>query len=155
MKGQSLERAAFELGARELKTTGLRMTLQRSEVLSAIEAIGADHFSVHEVIKQLVAQDAQVGLTTVYRILSKLQESGFLSRHVYKKKATFSLNQEHSRDRMVCLGCHRADRIEAQAVRALKRDAAAAHGYELSELRLTLHGYCSVCSAIRQRLKDD
>lgn len=140
-----------ELDNQDLKRTGLKATLPRRLVLEIIRSSSERHLSAEDVYRRLLAHGHDVGLATVYRVLSQLESAGLLSRNVFEAgKALFEINEGGDHDHLICLGCGRVDEFRNEAVEALRQDVAAAHRYQLSRHRLALYGYCPDCAPVRQ-----
>ncbi|MCK6374118.1 MAG: ferric iron uptake transcriptional regulator [Zoogloea sp.] len=131
----------------ELKSVGLKATLPRRLVLEIIRASSERHLSAEDVYRRLLKQGSDVGLATVYRVLSQLESAGLLSRNVFESgKALYEVNEGGDHDHLVCLGCGRVDEFRNEAIEALRQDAAVIHNYRLTRHRLALYGYCPDCA---------
>src|SRR5881396_1422867 len=94
-----------------LKEGGLKATLPRRKILELFESSKVRHLSAEDVYKALIAEGIDVGLATVYRVLTQFEHAGLLSRqHFETGKAVFELNQGGHHDHLVCLQCGRVDR---------------------------------------------
>src|ERR1044071_1431333 len=94
----------------ELKTSGLKATLPRLKILEIFHASERRHLSAEDVYKLLLAENLDVGLATVYRVLTQFEQAGLLSRnHFDNGKAVFELNQGTHHDHLVCLDCGRVE----------------------------------------------
>lgn len=137
--------------AADLKNAGLRATLPRKQVLEIIRRSEHRHLSAEDVYRRILDQGLDVGLATVYRVLSQLEGAGLLSRNVFDGgKAVFEINEGRHHDHLICLTCGRVDEFSNEAIEVLQRKVAAAQGYELANHRLALYGYCAVCVAARK-----
>ncbi len=132
----------------ELRDVGLKATLPRLKVLEIMRASPSRHLSAEEVYRLLLETDADVGLATVYRVLSQLETAGLLSRNVFDSgKAVFEINEGEHHDHLICLQCGRVDEFRHEMIETLQRQVAAANGYVLADHRLSLYGFCSRCQA--------
>src|SRR5690606_17206029 len=92
----------------DLKTAGLKATLPRLKVLSLFESSEDRHLSAEDVYKILLSTGEDVGLATVYRVLTQFEQAGLLIRHHFESgKAVFELNQGGHHDHIVCVKCGR------------------------------------------------
>src|SRR3977135_3240611 len=92
-----------------LKDSGLKATLPRRKILELFEASKVRHLSAEDVYKALIAEGIDVGLATVYRVLTQFEQAGLLSRqHFETGKAVFELNQGGHHDHLVCMQSGRA-----------------------------------------------
>jgi len=134
--------------ANDLKSAGLKATLPRMQVLEIIRNSTHRHLSAEDVFRRVLDQGLDVGLATVYRVLSQLEGAGLLSRNVFDGgKAVFEINEGHHHDHLICLVCGRVDEFSNEAIEVLQREVATAQGYELANHRLALYGRCAVCVA--------
>ena len=130
----------------ELRDVGLKATLPRLKVLEIMRASPSRHLSAEEVYRLLLEQDADVGLATVYRVLSQLEAAGLLSRNVFDSgKAVFEINEGEHHDHLICLQCGRVDEFRNEMIETLQHQVASANGYALADHRLSLYGFCSRC----------
>lgn len=135
-----------------LKSVGLKATLPRMQVLEIIRSSEHRHLSAEDVFRRICDQGSDVGLATVYRVLSQLEGAGLLSRNVFDGgKALFEINEGRHHDHLICLTCGRVDEFSNEAIEALQRDVAAVQGYELADHRLALYGHCAACVAARMK----
>jgi Fur family transcriptional regulator, ferric uptake regulator len=94
----------------ELKNAGLKATLPRLKVLSLFENSAQRHLSADDVYRILLTSGEDVGLATVYRVLTQFEQAGLLVRHHFESdKAVFELNQGTHHDHIVCLQCGRVE----------------------------------------------
>src|ERR1043165_8098085 len=94
--------------AQSLKGSGLKATLPRRKILELFETSKVRHLSAEDVYKALIAEGIDVGLATVYRVLTQFEQAGLLSRqHFETGKAVFELNQGGHHDHLVCMQCGR------------------------------------------------
>src|ERR1700694_282598 len=121
-----------------LKDSGLKATLPRRKILELFEASKVRHLSAEDVYKALIAEGIDVGLATVYRVLTQFEQAGLLSRqHFETGKAVFELNQGGHHDHLVCLQCGRVEEffdaeIEARQVEVARRQGFTVHGHSLA-----------------------
>jgi Fur family ferric uptake transcriptional regulator len=138
----------------ELRSVGLKATLPRMRVLEIIRASESRHLSAEDVYRRLLEQGADVGLATVYRVLSQLEGAGLLLRNVFDGgSAVFEINEGKHHDHLICLSCGKVDEFSNEDIEALQRGVAAGLGYELADHRLALYGHCASCVAARGGLK--
>ena len=123
----------------ELRSVGLKATLPRIKVLEIIRGSEERHLSAEDVFRRLLEQGHDVGLATVYRVLSQLEAAGLLSRNV------FDVNEGDHHDHLICVSCGRVDEFTSPIIEKVQFEVADAHGYELSERRLALYGVCPAC----------
>ena len=135
----------------ELKNVGLKATLPRLKVLDILRSSPSRHLSAEDVYRRLLEQGSDVGLATVYRVLSQLEAAGLLSRNVFDTgKAVFEINEGEHHDHLICLQCGQVDEFRNEAIEALQREVASTRGYQLADHRLALYGYCRSCVGGRE-----
>ena len=129
--------------ADELKQSGLKATLPRIKVLEVFQKTAQRHMSAEDVYRVLLAEDADVGLATVYRVLMQFEQAGILSRtHFETGKAVFELNEGKHHDHLVCLDCGRVEEFFDAEIEKRQRGIAQARGFALQEHALSLYAVC-------------
>ena len=94
----------------ELKNNGLKATLPRLKILEVFQSGSMRHMTAEDVFRQLLHENADIGLATVYRVLTQFEQAGILSRnHFESGKAVYELNEGQHHDHMVCLDCGRVE----------------------------------------------
>ena len=130
--------------ARDLRTVGLKSTLPRLKILGLFESGAPQHLSAEDVYRQLVADGDDVGLATVYRVLTQFENAGLLLRHHFESgKAVYELNPGHHHDHLVCLQCGRVEEFYDPEIEERQRRIARERGFEIREHSLTLYADCS------------
>ena len=130
--------------ADELKNSGLKATLPRIKVLEIFQKTTQRHMSAEDVFKMLLADDADVGLATVYRVLMQFEQAGILSRtHFETGKAVFELNEGKHHDHLVCMDCGRVEEFFDAEIEKRQKVVAHARGFELQDHALALYAACT------------
>ena len=130
--------------ADELKNSGLKATLPRIKVLEVFQKTTQRHMSAEDVFHVLLAEDADVGLATVYRVLMQFEQAGILSRnHFESGKAVFELNEGKHHDHLVCLDCGRVEEFYDAEIEKRQRSIAQTRGFELQDHALALYAACT------------
>ena len=128
----------------ELKNSGLKATLPRIKVLEVFQKTSQRHLSAEDVYKLLLAEHADVGLATVYRVLMQFEQAGILSRtHFETGKAVFELNEGKHHDHLVCMDCGRVEEFFDPEIESRQRSVAQSRGFELHEHTLALYAVCT------------
>lgn len=126
--------------AQDLKKAGLKATLPRLRILEILESSDARHLSAEEVYKVLLDQGEDVGLATVYRVLTQFESAGLVVRHNFDgAHAVFELNDSGHHDHMVCLETGDVIEFENDEIEKLQHEIAKKHGYELEDHNLVLY----------------
>ena len=124
----------------ELKDAGLKVTLPRIKVLKLLESVGDRHLSAEDVYKALLKSDDDVGLATVYRVLTQFEAAGLVLRHNFEGgHAVFELAKEDHHDHIVEVGSGKVVEFFDQIIEDRQHEIAAEHGYELVDHNLTLY----------------
>jgi Fur family transcriptional regulator, ferric uptake regulator len=130
--------------ADNLKSSGLKATLPRLKILEVFERAAERHMTAEDVYKALLAEGADIGLATVYRVLMQFEQAGLLSRsHFESGKSVFELNEGTHHDHLVCLTCGRVEEFFDAEIEARQREVADKRGFKLHEHALALYATCT------------
>ena len=128
----------------EIKNSGLKATLPRIKILEIFQKANQRHMTAEDVYKALLLEDADIGLATVYRVLTQFEQAGLLSRnHFETGKSVFELNQGHHHDHLVCLDCGRVEEFFDAEIEKRQRSVAQTRGFELQDHALALYATCT------------
>lgn len=126
----------------ELRRAGLKVTLPRLKILQILESSGEgpQHMSAEDVYLALRAAGEEVGLATVYRVLTQFQSAGLVDRHNFEAgHSVFELAKGDHHDHMVCVGSGEVIEFTDAVIEKRQREIAAEHGYELVDHSLVLY----------------
>lgn len=138
--------------ADELKHNGLKATLPRLKILEIFEAATRRHMTAEDVYKALLASDADIGLATVYRVLTQFEQAGLLLRSNFEAgKSVYELNQGQHHDHLVCLSCGRVEEFFDPEIEQRQRAVAQARGFALQEHALSLYAHCTKADCEHRR----
>jgi Fur family ferric uptake transcriptional regulator len=127
----------------ELKNMGLKATLPRLKILDLFEHSSVRHLSAEDVYKLLLAEDMDIGLATVYRVLTQFEQAGLLTRHHFETgKAVFELNQGGHHDHLVCMQCGRVEEFFDPEIEKRQAKIAKDRGFQITEHALYLYAEC-------------
>lgn len=130
--------------AHDLKTTGLKVTAPRLKVLDIFQRSSARHLTAEDVYKALLSESVDIGLATVYRVLTQFEQAGILARsHFETGKAVFELNEGSHHDHLVCLDCGLVEEFFDAKIEERQRRVAQERGFELQDHALSLYGHCT------------
>lgn len=130
----------------ELRKVGLKVTLPRMKILDILENASSRHQSAEDVYKALLDTGEDIGLATVYRVLTQFEAAGLVTRHHFEGgHSVFELNEGNHHDHIVCVKCGRVDEFMDETIEKRQRDIAADLGYELTDHSLYMYGICSNC----------
>jgi Fur family ferric uptake transcriptional regulator len=128
----------------DIKNSGLKATLPRIKILEIFQKTTQRHMTAEDVYKALLVEGADIGLATVYRVLTQFEQAGLLSRnHFESGKAVFELNEGHHHDHLVCLNCGRVEEFFDPQIEERQHAIAAERGFQLQEHSLALYASCT------------
>ena len=132
-----------DTGGADLKKAGLKATLPRLKILNILEAATARHMTAEDVYKHLLAAGEQVGLATVYRVLTQFEAAGLVIRHNFEGgRSVFEINQGSHHDHMVCLECGKVFEFYDTAIEDRQHKIADKAGFHIDDHSLYLYGMC-------------
>jgi len=130
--------------AEELKSSGLKATLPRIKILEIFQRAEQRHMAAEDVYKLLLADDADIGLATVYRVLLQFEQAGLLVRsHFESGKSVFELNEGRHHDHLVCLQCGRVEEFYDPEIEKRQGKVARERGFDVREHALYLYADCT------------
>ncbi len=128
----------------DLKTAGLKTTLPRLKILNLFEHGNVRHLSAEDVYKTLLGEGMDVGLATVYRVLTQFEQAGLLIRHHFDSgKSVFELNQGGHHDHLLCLQCGRVEEFNDPEIEKRQIKVAEKLGFSIREHSLYLYADCT------------
>ena len=126
-----------------LKASGLKATLPRLKILEIFQNSQVRHLTAEDVYMILLNENMDVGLATVYRVLTQFEQAGLLHRnHFETGKAIFELNEGSHHDHLVCLDCGRVEEFFDEQIEKRQQAIALERGFNISEHALALYGNC-------------
>jgi Fur family transcriptional regulator, ferric uptake regulator len=127
----------------DLKNSGLKATLPRLKILEVFQHGKQRHLSAEDVYKLLLGENTDIGLATVYRVLTQFEQAGILKRSNFESgKAVFELEQGAHHDHLVCLQCGRVVEFMDAEIEKRQQIIAKEHGFLLQDHALSLYGNC-------------
>lgn len=127
----------------ELKATGLKATLPRLKILEIFQKNSVRHLSAEDVYRLLLSENLEIGLATVYRVLTQFEQAGILSRNYFETgKAVFELNEGSHHDHIVCLDCGRVEEFQDDEIEKRQHEIADKQGFEIVDHTLAIYGHC-------------
>ncbi len=128
----------------DLKASGLKATLPRLKILEIFQSSTVRHLTAEDVYKILLTENMDVGLATVYRVLTQFEQAGLLHRnHFESGKAIFELNEGSHHDHLVCLDCGRVEEFFDDQIEKRQHAIAEERGFSIAEHSLALYGNCT------------
>ena len=128
----------------ELKSTGLKATLPRLKILEIFQQGGQRHMTAENVFRVLLEERSDIGLATVYRVLTQFEQAGILIRsHFESGKAVYELNEGQHHDHLVCLDCGRVEEFYDAEIEKRQNDVATTKGFVIADHALSLYAHCT------------
>jgi Fur family transcriptional regulator, ferric uptake regulator len=127
-----------------LKSTGLKATLPRLKILEIFQKGGQRHMTAEDVFRVLLLDRSDVGLATVYRVLTQFEQAGILSRsHFESGKAVYELNEGQHHDHLVCLDCGKVEEFFDAEIEKRQNAVAKSKGFSIADHALSLYANCT------------
>jgi Fur family ferric uptake transcriptional regulator len=127
-----------------LKNMGLKATFPRLKILDLFEKSDVRHLTAEDVYRALIAEGMDIGLATVYRVLTQFEQAGLLERHFFESgKAVFEINRGKHHDHLVCVDCGRVEEFYDPEIERRQNQIAAERGFAIQEHALYLYASCS------------
>ncbi len=128
----------------DIKKAGLKVTLPRVKILQILESNDARHMTAEDVYKALLERKEEIGLATVYRVLTQFVSAGLAERHHFEGgQAVFELNRGSHHDHIVCEQCGKVEEFTDDVIEQHQRAIANEKGFEISDHSLIIYGRCT------------
>lgn len=128
----------------DLKKAGLKITLPRMKILELLEQCDPHHQSAEDIYRSLMDAGEEIGLATVYRVLTQFETAGLVNRHHFEGgQAVFELNHGHHHDHLVCIKCGKVVEFVDAMIEDRQKQIARDKGFEITEHSLIIYGRCS------------
>ncbi|HBD7469224.1 TPA: ferric iron uptake transcriptional regulator [Legionella pneumophila] len=132
--------------SQQLKDAGLKITLPRIKVLQILEQSRNHHLSAEAVYKALLESGEDVGLATVYRVLTQFEAAGLVSRHNFEGGySVFELSQGEHHDHLVCVKCGRVEEFVDEIIEQRQKAIAERAHFKMTDHALNIYGICPQC----------
>ncbi len=129
--------------SQSLKSIGLKATFPRLKILDLFEKSNVRHLSAEDVYKLLIAEGMDIGLATVYRVLTQFEQAGILERHFFESgRAVFEMNEGKHHDHLVCVNCGRVEEFYNPEIERRQNKIAKERGFAIQEHALYLYAEC-------------
>ncbi len=132
--------------SQDLRKAGLKVTLPRMKVLEILETSKQRHMSAEDVYKALLDMGEEIGLATVYRVLTQFEDAGLISRlNIEGGHAVFEMEDGTHHDHLLCVRCHRIEEFVDEVIEERQRVIATEKGFEMTDHSLYIYGVCKKC----------
>lgn len=130
----------------ELQNAGLKVTVPRIRILEILQNAERRHMSAEEVYKSLLESGEDVGLATVYRVLTQFEAAGLVQRHNFESDhAVFELDQGEHHDHLVCVECDFVVEFVDEGIEKKQSEIAEKSGFLMTDHELVIYGVCKKC----------
>ncbi len=134
------------LGAQQLRKAGLKVTVPRLKILEILNQVEIEHLTAEGVYRALLKGEEDVGLATVYRVLTQFEAAGLVRKLNFEGgQAVFELERGKHHDHLVCVKCGKVTEFFDEEIEARQQLVAETNGYELADHALVLYGVCKEC----------
>jgi Fur family ferric uptake transcriptional regulator len=128
---------------KDLRKAGLKVTLPRLKILEILESSATRHLSAEDIYRQLLGSNEDIGLATVYRVLTQFEAAGLVTRHHFEDgMAVFELNHGTHHDHIVCVDCGRVEEFIDSGIEDRQTAVAKRMGFDIHDHSLILYGHC-------------
>ena len=129
-----------------LKDAGLKITAPRLKILQLLESTSMRHVSAEDVYKLLLENGEEIGLATVYRVLTQFEDAGLVARHHFEGgHSVFELSPDQHHDHIVCVKCGKVEEFNDVEIERRQKMIAESLGFELTDHDLNMYGLCPAC----------
>lgn len=136
--------------SQNLKKVGLKATLPRLRILQLLENNPQHHMSAEEVYKALLEVGEDVGLATIYRVLTQFESAGLVLRHHFDGGlSVFELNEGYHHDHLVCIKCGKIVEFVDKIIETQQSVIAQQHHFEITDHYLYIYGICPQCQKLK------
>ena len=131
---------------KELRKAGLKVTLPRVKILQILENSDNKHLSAEDVYKALIGAEEDVGLATVYRVLTQFESAGLVMRHHFEGgHSIFELTSVDHHDHIVCNNCGKVEEFYDEVIEEQQEKISKKYGFKITDHSLYLYGICQEC----------
>lgn len=134
------------MGSRDLREVGLKATVPRVKILEIMEQSAVRHFSAEDIYKALLDEGEEVGIATIYRVLTQFESAGLVTRHHFEGGiSVFELDHGEHHDHMLCIKCGKVEEFVDDVIEQRQKDIAAKAGFSMTDHSLNIYGVCEKC----------
>lgn len=133
--------------SQNLKSIGLKATYPRLRILDLFQTTETRHLTAEDVYRLLISDGMDIGLATVYRVLTQFEQAGLLERHYFEAgKAVFEMHEDGHHDHMVCVQCGKVEEFFDAEIENRQNIVAKKHNFRIKDHALYLYGTCADCT---------
>ncbi len=128
----------------DLRRAGLKVTFSRMKILELLENSDKRHMSAEDIYKALLDVGKEIGLATIYRVLTQFEAAGLVIRHHFESgQAVFELERGHHHDHLICVKCGKIVEFMDESIESKQEQIAEENGFKISDHSLIIYGVCS------------
>ncbi len=128
----------------EIRKAGLKVTVPRIKILQLLESCQQRHVSAEDLYRMLLDSGEEIGLATVYRVLTQFEAAGLVQKHNFEGGfSVFELNRGEHHDHMICVRCGRVVEFLDELIEKRQRAIARERGFSIADHNLTIYGRCT------------
>ena len=132
---------------KQLREAGLKVTLPRIKILQILENAKQHHLRAEDVYKALLDSGDDVGLATVYRVLTQFETAGLVTRHHFEGgNSVFEIDQGEHHDHLVCVKCGSVEEFLDNSIEERQAEIAKAANFNMTDHSLVIYGICADCT---------
>ena len=133
----------------DFKKLGLKNTLPRRKIFAILEQNSERHLSAEDIYKILLEEGEEIGLATVYRVLTQFQEAGLIVRHHFESgQSVYEIDNGEHHDHIVCLKCNYVYEFVDSYIEKRQEEIAQSAGFSITDHSLTIYGVCANCQSV-------
>lgn len=134
------------MNSKDLRDVGLKATLPRVKILEIMERSNKRHLSAEDIYKALLEEGEDVGIATIYRVLTQFESAGLVNRHHFEGGiSVFELDHGEHHDHILCIKCGKVEEFVDDVIEQRQRDIAEKAGFSMTDHSLNIYGICKEC----------
>ena len=131
------------MSGQEIRDAGLKVTVPRVKILNLLEKLGDRHVSAEDVYRMLLEAGEEIGLATIYRVLTQFENAGLVERHNFEGGfSVFELDRGEHHDHIVCTVCGNVREFVDETIEKRQKLVARKRGFEIGGHSLVIYGRC-------------
>ena len=132
-----------------LRKAGLKVTLPRMKILEILEQSSKQHLSAEDIYRVLLESEEEIGLATIYRVLTQFEGAGLVIRHHFEGgQAVFELDRGKHHDHLICIKCGKIVEFVNAEIEQQQKLIADKEGFKITDHSLTIYGECTDASCV-------
>jgi Fur family ferric uptake transcriptional regulator len=134
------------MGNLDLREAGLKATVPRVKILEIMEQSNVRHFSAEDIYKALLDEGEEVGIATIYRVLTQFESAGLVTRHHFEGGiSVFELDDGEHHDHILCIKCGKVEEFVDNVIEQRQKVIADEAGFSMTDHSLNIYGICKEC----------